>query len=140
MRFLFQRAKAEATCTPNLEALLVESSDSPFFEHYHQLLLPVAALIKPPAAGLRLNTTVLDRSSYDVAAFENFVASSKLQRENLLNHSHEVLIGPRELHRIGNGEKSVEIRVISPAGNYVHNFKITALASTLVKVRKGASS
>lgn len=126
-----------AECVLNLENLAVESGDSPFFEHYHQLLLPVSALLAPPKDGVTVVTSAVDQGSYDTIAFEKFIKSSGLNADNLKVHRHEVQITAAELSRIAAGEKEVEVRVISKAGNYVHNFKITASASALARIRRG---
>jgi hypothetical protein len=124
-------------CPLDLETIAVESDETPFFEHYHQLSLPVSALVDPPKDGILLSTSAVDQGSYDIEGFERFIRSSGLDRDKLKSHSHDILISQADLKRIAGGEKNVEIRVISKAGNYVHNFKITASASALAKVRKG---
>jgi hypothetical protein len=47
-----------------------------------------------------------------------------------------VTISQSKLQAIANGEKNVEVRVISKAGNYVHNFLITASPMTLAILKK----
>lgn len=114
----------------------LENTDSPFYEHYHQLSLPVQALLNPPSEGIVIKTSPVDQGSYDVAGFNKFITASGLKAEVLRKHDHDVRITREQLERIAAGEKAVEIRVISKAGNYVHNFIITAPPSALAKVRK----
>ena len=127
------------TCLAKESEFATESKDTPFYEHFHTLSLPVSALINPPKEGLTVFTTEVDQGSYDVAGFKSFLKTSGLKAEKLQNHSHDVLITQDQLTRIANGEKEVEIKVISKAGNYVHNFVITAPRSAIVKVLKARS-
>jgi hypothetical protein len=130
-------APAEAiTCLMHQAEFSLENTDSPFYEHFHHLSIPTQALIKPPAEGIVVKTQPVDQGSYDVEGFNKFIASSGLKAEVLRKHDHEVKISRELLERIAGGEKSVEIRVISKAGNYVHNFIVTAPPSALAKVRK----
>lgn len=122
-------------CARGLTALHLETNESPFFEHYHQLSIPVKALVNP-AKALVLQTSAVDEESMDEKGFEDFIRSSKLDAEKLSRHSHAVSISIEQLKRIAGGERNVEVRVISPAGNYVHNFLITAYQSTLAPQRR----
>ena len=129
-------APAPAICLAKQTELSEESSESPFFQHFHQLSIPVVALLKLPDAGVVVKTSVMDQGSYDVEAFNKFISSNSLNQADFIAHSHDVKIGKAELARIAGGEKEVEIRVISANGNYVHNFFLTANPSTLAKVRR----
>jgi hypothetical protein len=113
-----------------------ENTDSPFYEHFHQLSIPTKSLYQPPADGIVVKTSPVDQGSYDIEGFKKFISSSGLNPEVLRKHDHEVKITREQLERIASGEKSVEIRVISKKGNYVHNFIITAPPSALAKIRK----
>lgn len=123
-------------CLMRQSEFSLENTDSPFYEHFHHLSIPTKALIKPPAEGIVIKTQPVDQGSYDVEGFNKFIASSGLKAEVLRKHDHDVKITREQLERIAAGEKAVEIRVISKAGNYVHNFIITAPPSALAKVRK----
>jgi hypothetical protein len=123
-------------CLMRQSEFSLENTDSPFYEHFHHLSIPTQALIKPPAEGIVVKTQPVDQGSYDVEGFNKFIASSGLKAEVLRKHDHEVKISRDQLERIAAGEKAVEIRVISKAGNYVHNFIVTAPPSALAKVRK----
>lgn len=127
--------KAEL-CLVKLSEISAESTDSPFFEHYHQLAIPVASLIQPPATGIVVKTSPVDQGSFDQETLSKFAASSGLDAAKLQRHSHSVALTRSDLSRIADGEKNVEIRVISPNKNYVHNFFFTAPPSLLVKVRR----
>jgi hypothetical protein len=133
------RSKADpqaVVCLAKQTDLTVESNESPFYLHYHQLSIPVAALLKQPDQGIVVKTSIVDQGSYDVTAFKKFIADSGLDPAKLSAHSHDVKISKAELNRIAAGQKDVEVRVISASGNYVHNFLITANPSTLAKVRR----
>lgn len=135
----YKRAHAaipSSPCLMKLSEFVVETSETPFFEHYHQLVIPVSALVDPPRGGLVVKTTPIDAGSYDVEGFQKFVASSGIDEKSLKTHSHDVTLTAAQLDRIGRGERDVEVRVISKNGNYVHNLLVTAPPSALVKVRK----
>lgn len=132
----FEAALVSAECSAPSSAVHTENTDSPFFEHYHQLSVPVQALIKPPIDGIIVKTLPVDQGSYDVEGFDQFVASSGLKADDLRRHAHEVSLSREQLERIAQGEKDVEIRVISKNGNYVHNFLITATPAVLARIRK----
>lgn len=121
---------------PDLSLLTVHTEDSPFFEHYHALQIPVEAIVNPPLAGITLTTTNVDQGSIDEAGFDKFIQQSGLPREKFRNHSHAVTLTRDDLVRIGRGD-TVEIRIVSGNGNYVHNFKITALKNVIVKAQNG---
>jgi len=127
-------------CVMRASEFSTENTDSPFYKHFHQLSIPVAALIKPPVKGIVVKTLPVDQGSYDLEGFKKFIASSGLNAEALLRHDHEVAISSAQLIRIAQGEKDVEIKVISKKGNYVHNFFITASPMVLAKIRKQKSS
>ncbi len=126
----------DLVCLLHTDEFVTESGDSPFFLHYHTVAIPVAALIALPADGVRVVTTPVDQGSYDLEGFNQFIEKSGLDPGSLKTHHHEILVSQNELARIAKGEANVEIRVISPGGNYVHNFLVTAPPSALVKVRK----
>lgn len=126
----------EAPCFLRADELTTESVESPFYEHFHQLTIPLEALVEPPAEGLVIRSGPVDQGSYDVEAFEKFIRSSRLDEKALVRHQHDVMIAQDQLRRIASGEKDVEVRVISKNGNDVHNFLITAPPSALVKVKK----
>jgi hypothetical protein len=134
---LDRRDLLKALCLVRESEIHTESVDTPFYEHFHTLAIPVSALISPPQEGITVTTSVVDQGSYDVSGFKKFIASSGLKADSLQSHSHPVKITQDQLQRIANGEKDVEIRVISKAGNYVHNFLVTAPRSAIVKVQKG---
>lgn len=129
--------RALANCGSPLEFIRTESTDTPFYEHYHQLLVPVAALVSPPSKGLVISTSAVDAESYNQDEFSKFLASSGLKRSTLQEHKHDVLISHSQLLQIRDGAE-VEIRVISKAGNYVHNFFIKASPSALSAVKRKA--
>lgn len=116
--------------------LSVETQDSPFFEHFHFLSIPLEVLVKPPESGIVLTTTPLDQDSYDVDGFKKFIASSGLNEKNLLVHTHDIKLSKDQLQAIADGQKDVEVRVISQKGNYVHNFRITASPMILATIKK----
>ncbi len=124
------------TCLVHESEVFAESHDTPFFEHFHTISIPVKALIEQPAAGIVVTTSAVDQNSYDVAQFASFIKSSGLNTANLKTHTHAVAITQSQLQRIAAGEKNVEIKVISKAGNYVHNFLVTAPRSAIVKIAK----
>ena len=124
-----------ADCLMRLSEISTENIDSPFFEHFHRLAIPISSLIKPPQEGLILKTGLMDMGSYNAQEFE----ASGLNAKTLLPHIHEVAVTQNQLDRIATGEKDVEIRVITKKGIYVHNFFVTAPPSALIKVRKGRS-
>jgi hypothetical protein len=130
------QTSALPACLVDVTHIGSESHDSPFFEHYHVLALPLASLLVQPAQGIVVKTSPVDQGSYDAAAFEAFIAASGLDKRQLQHHQHDVAITKNQLERIAAGEKDVELRVISPNGNYIHNFLVTAPPSVLVKVRK----
>ncbi|MGZ3769160.1 MAG: hypothetical protein ACXVCP_06635 [Bdellovibrio sp.] len=135
-QFILNRAQAGAPCADAIVGLAAESLDSPFFEHFHQLVIPVEALIRIPKNGIQLKTTPVDAGSYDNEQLEKFLKESKLDREKLLTHTHDVFIDQTALDRIAKGEKNVEVRVISGRGNYVHNFMFTASPAIKAKIKR----
>ncbi len=132
-------AEIAALCVEHTGEFSVETQDSPFFEHFHFLTIPLKALQQPPVDGVTLKTTELDQGSYDLDGFKAFIEKSRLDPKALLTHSHDVKISQAQLLAIAAGEKNVEVRVISAAGNYVHNFLITASPMTLATLRKHAA-
>lgn len=138
LRSVLPEAQAQSLCPTPLAYLRCESQDSPFFQHYHQLLLPVAALIKPSSEGIVIKSSSIDKDSYDTNEFDQFILKSGLDKKNLEVHSHDVFISYQQLQEIRSG-KTVEIRVISKAGNYVHNFILKATPSTLATIKKAHS-
>ena len=128
----------EVVCLMHSSEMSVESTDSPFFQHFHQLTLPVRALIELPKDGIIVKTSSVDQGSYDVAGFDKFIKSSGLNADLLRKHDHSIQINRNQLLQIAQGQKNVEIRVISKSGNYVHNFLITASPMVLAKVRRGS--
>ncbi|WP_413587161.1 hypothetical protein [Bdellovibrio sp. HCB274] len=126
----------QAACLAVQGEFVTESQDSPFFEHFHFLSIPVSALSTIPENGITLKTSTIDLASYDQETFKRFITETGLNAEALLKHSHEVKIDAAKLQAIADGQKSVEIRVISANGNYVHNFLITASPMILATVRK----
>jgi hypothetical protein len=128
-------ANAAQTCSDAIIGIAVESSDSPFFEHYHQLVIPASVLIKIPEEGVRLVTTPVDSGSYNEDQLDQLVKQTRLNKEKLQTHSHEVFIDKASLERIAQGEKNVEIRVISASGNYVHNFIVNSSPAILAKIK-----
>lgn len=130
-------AQAETSdCSQELTGITLENNETPFFEHFHELHVPLTALQKPPLNGILLKTSAMDPGSYDVRGFKNFVQQFGLDPHSLSRHGHEVKISQRQLQRIANGEQNVEVRVVSANGNYVHNFLITASPAILASVRK----
>lgn len=127
---------ADVPCYLHTDEVTAESVDSPFYEHFHQLTIPLSALLNPPAQGVTIRSSPVDQGSYDVEAFEKFILESHADEKALQRHQHDVLITEDQLRRLAGGQPAVEIRVISKNGNYVHNFLITAPQSALVKVRK----
>lgn len=143
MRAVIRRfiAAAQSGCeTPDLQFVRLETTYSPFFQHYHLLLLPVQALVSPPSGGIVLRTSEVDQKSFEVREFENFIASSGLNKQALQHHRHNVAISHDQLVRIASGEREVEITVISEKGNHVHNFTVTAPPSVLAAVKRGIQS
>ncbi|QDK45040.1 hypothetical protein DOM22_07640 [Bdellovibrio sp. ZAP7] len=132
-------AEMGSLCVAHVGEFSVETQDSPFFEHFHSLTIPIKALIQPPADGIVLKTTPVDQDSYDVEGFKTFIGQSHLDPKALSTHSHDVKISQAKLLAIAGGEKNVEVRVISAAGNYVHNFLISASPMTLATIRKQAT-
>ena len=130
-------AKASDVCLRPLEVIRVESSDSPFYVHYHQILVPVAALIEKPANGIVVKSSPVDAGSYDPEEFKGFIKSSGLKESSLVSHSHDVQITQKQLIALAEGQ-AVEIRVISKAGNFVHNFIVEAPPSALSAIKKKA--
>ncbi len=126
------------TCNPELNDLVFETIESPFFEHYHRVLVPTSALVNIPSEGLSLTTSPMDQGSYDLERFEAFVKSSKLSKDALIAHKHSLHLSKEQLQRLASGEKDMEVRVISDNGNYVHNFKLTASPSALAKIKNGS--
>jgi hypothetical protein len=138
------QSRRDFLCVRLASEFSAENTDSPFYEHFHQLSVPVAALMNPPQDGIVVKTLPVDQGSYDIAGFNKFIASSGLKADSLRSHDHDVRISNEQLIRIAQGEKDVEIKVISQKGNYVHNFFITAspmvLATIKVQLRKLKSS
>ena len=130
----------EASCVMHTGDLAVETQESPFFEHFHFLTIPMSALANPPDAGIVLTTTPVDQDSYDVDEFKKFIASSGLNEKNLLVHTHDIKLSKEQLQAIASGQKDVEVRVISQKGNYVHNFKITASPMVLATIKNKKSA
>lgn len=125
----------DVPCIMHTGDLAVETQESPFFEHFHFLSIPLEALVKPPEAGIVLTTTPVDQDSYDVDGFKKFIASSGLNEKNLLVHTHDIKLSKDQLQAIASGQKNVEVRVISQKGNYVHNFRITASPMILATIK-----
>ena len=127
---------AASSCISPLEYIRQESSETPFYEHYHQILVPVSALYKP-TADIMIQTSEVDQGSYDQTEFETFTQSSGLKKSSLVSHRHDVHITTAQLEKIAAGE-TTEIRVISKAGNFVHNFLISAPPSTLARIKRNS--
>ncbi|MBO9668599.1 MAG: hypothetical protein J7501_17505, partial [Bdellovibrio sp.] len=68
---------------------------------------------------MTLTTTPVDLDSYDIEGFKTFIAKYSFDEKAQLSHFHEIKISQSKLVAIASGEKNVEIRVISKAGNYV---------------------
>ena len=100
---------AEDVCLRGLEGIDVESNESPYFTHYHQLIIAVSDLVAPPKNGIKLVTGKLDQGSCDDLALQAFVKTKGIELEALRGHNHEVQITSNELERIAAGEKNVEI-------------------------------
>jgi hypothetical protein len=132
-------ADIASLCVAHVGEFSVETQDSPFFEHFHHLAIPIKALIQPPAEGVILKTTPVEQDSYDIEGFKAFIEKFGLDAKALIIHTHEVKISQAKLLAIAAGEKDVEVRVVSPSGNYVHNFLITASPMTLATLRKKAA-
>jgi DUF971 family protein len=131
-----EKFSSAVSCLVRESEVFAENHDTPFYEHFHTLSIPVKALIEQPASGVVVTTTEVDQNSYDVAGFAAFIKSSKLNPASLKAHTHAVSITQNQLQRIAAGEKDVEIKVISKAGNYVHNFLVTAPRSAILKIQK----
>ncbi|WP_413576681.1 hypothetical protein ACLVWU_01430 [Bdellovibrio sp. HCB290] len=129
---------APNTCLPDLSVVTAEATYFSVYEHFHLLSIPVAMLVAPPADGYTTRTSPLDKESLDVVAFEKFLKETGLP-EALRTHSHEVKFTQKDLLRIGDGEKDVEIVVMTPKGNLAHRFYFTATKSALVKVKRARS-
>ncbi|QLY26748.1 hypothetical protein [Bdellovibrio sp. KM01] len=132
-------AELGSLCVAHLGEFSFETQDSPFFEHFHSLTIPIKTLLQPPAEGIILKTTPVDQDSYDAEGFKAFIEQTRLDPKALSTHSHNVKISQAKLLAIAAGEKNVEIRVISASGNYVHNFIISASPMTLATLRKQAA-
>lgn len=133
---LLNWSNAKATCLAIPGELLIETQDSPFFEHFHYLAIPMSALLTIPDSGIAVKTSAVDITSYDKEGFKKFIADTGLNADSLIKHSHDVKISAQQLQAIAEGQKNVEIRVISANGNYVHNFIITASPMILATLRK----
>lgn len=134
---LLPKAQASEVCGQPLEYLRVESTESPFYVHYHQILIPVEVLIRKPAEGILVKSSSVDAGSYDPNEFKSFIQKSGLKESNLIAHAHDVLISQTQLIEISEG-KSVEIRVISKSGNFVHNFIVQAPPSALSAIKRNS--
>jgi hypothetical protein len=139
-QILLNTAEAAAPCPDAITGVATESLESPFFDHFHQLTIPVEALIKLPAQGVQLKTSPIDLESYDSVQLEKFVKDSKLDQSKLLTHTHDVFVDQKTLSRIAAGEENVEIKVISARGNFVHNFKFTASPAIKTKLKRQSQS
>lgn len=133
----FKSALAQDSCLRGLEGIDAESNESPFFTHYHQLIIPVSALVNPPANGIQLVTGKVDQGSFDQEALEAYARSQRIELAALQSHDHIVRIGRAELKQISAGRENVEIKVYARDGHtYVHNFLVTAPRSLLATVEK----
>lgn len=132
-------AKKEELCLMKMDQVTAEATYFARYEHFHILAIPISVLITPPAAGYKTRTSPLDQDSLDEKAFNEFIKESGLDGNSLRVHSHEVNFTQAELERIANGEKDVEITVLTPKGNLGHRFYFTASRSAIVKIQKGRS-
>lgn len=137
-----QALTATATCeSAELDAIQIESEGQvPFFEHYHQILVPVAALVDPPAEGITLVTSPMDQGSYDQAGYDATFTKPQ-DKLNFQHHKHPVFISQQQLQQIASGAREVLVQVYSKnTGNHVHDFKITASRSALIKTQRAVKS
>lgn len=132
---LAPEVQAADSCVPSLGYISAEATYFKAYEHYHLLSIPVSALITLSDKGYTTRTSVLDQGSLDEEALKKFLKETGLS-SSLKDHSHEVHVTQAELQRIANGEKDVEITVLTPKGNLAHRFYFTATQSALAKVRK----
>lgn len=131
-------APTASSCLPDLSVVTAEATYFSVYEHYHLLSIPVSILMNPPETGYTTRTSTLDQGSLDVISFEKFLKESGLP-EALRTHSHEVKFSQKELLRIGDGEKDVEVVVKTPKGNLAHRFYFTATKSSLIKINRARS-
>jgi len=128
---------ANDQCLTGLQGIDVESNDSAGYEHFHQLILPVSALITPPRSGIKLLTSTVDQGSFNDSDMKTFAKTLNMNSDALRTHNHEVFITYEELKSIASGTKNVEIKVYARSNKqYVHNFLITAPPSTLSMIKK----
>ncbi len=127
-------------CLTDLEGIDVESDDAVGYEHYHQLILPVSALVNPPTSGIWLRTSAVDQGSYDELGMQDFSKSINVNVEAMRSHTHDVFISYEELKSIAAGAKKVEVKAYArDKKTYVHNFFITAPPSALAVVKRERS-
>ncbi|WP_413576680.1 hypothetical protein ACLVWU_01425 [Bdellovibrio sp. HCB290] len=129
-------SKAQAGDCDIFAYLLAETHDSPFFEHYHQLRIPLSALVTPPEEGIEVVTSPVEAGAYYPEEFDAFIKSSGLSAESLSVHTHAVKITKSQLVSVTKGE-TVEVRVISKNGNFVHNIFLKASPAIMVRIQKG---
>jgi hypothetical protein len=130
-------AIAQDACLTGLEGIDLETHESPGYSHFHQLIVSVSDLVKPPKEGIQLITRPVDQGSYDISGLEAFAKSTNTDIEALRAHDHDVFISHDELVRIASGEKNVEIAILArDKKTHVHNFFITAPPSALAIVKK----
>lgn len=129
-------AAAKVACLMKQDEITAEATGFTRYEHFHQLSIPLAVLINPPAEGFKIRCSMLDQGSLDEEAFNKFIKETGLD-PSLRYHSHQVSFTREELDRIASGEKDVKIRVLSPKGNFAHEFFFTAPRSALIKIKRG---
>ncbi len=123
-------------CLLKVDEITAEATGFTRYQHFHNLSLPVSVLIAPPEAGFKIRTSILDQGSLDEAAFAQFIKETGID-PSLRYHSHLVSFTKEDLGRIASGEKEVKIGVLTPMGNFAHNFFFTAPPSALVKIKRG---
>lgn len=129
-------AASKDVCLMKLDEITTEGSGFTRYEHYHQLSIPVSVLINPPKEGFKIRCSTLDQGSLDEKAFNDFIKETGID-PSLRFHSHEVTFTQDHLNRIANGEKDVKITVLSPKGNFAHDFTFTAPRSAIIKIQRG---
>lgn len=127
---------AKNICLMKMDEITAEATGFTRYEHFHQLSVPIAVLINPPKEGFKIRCSTLDQGSLDEKAFNEFIKETGLD-PSLRFHSHEVKFTQDELNRIASGEKDVKITVLSPKGNFAHDFTFTAPRSAIVKIQRG---
>lgn len=120
------RPKFAVACNNLDENVYAESTLWFKYMHFHKLEIPLAALISPPADGLKVKTSNVDQSIFDPG----------LAEIGLANHDHKLLISATELERIASGEKNVALNAYLKDGRVTHKFLVSAPGSIVAKVKK----